>query len=36
MREYLDEMWDAALAGFAAAVEEEPSTDTKDGQGEEK
>jgi DNA-binding transcriptional ArsR family regulator len=26
MREYLDQMWDAALAAFAAAVEDEENT----------
>ena len=29
MREYLDEMWDAALAAFAQAVESQQTEDTK-------
>ncbi len=28
MREYLDQMWDAALAAFAMAVEQHPSDNT--------
>jgi DNA-binding transcriptional ArsR family regulator len=30
MREYLDQMWDAALAAFAAAVEDQEAERTKD------
>jgi DNA-binding transcriptional ArsR family regulator len=32
MREYLDQMWDAALAAFAAAVEEQETTQAKEEQ----
>jgi DNA-binding transcriptional ArsR family regulator len=30
MREYLDRMWDTALAAFAAAVEQQETQDRKD------
>jgi DNA-binding transcriptional ArsR family regulator len=29
MREYLDQMWDAAMAAFAKAAEQEPSNETE-------
>jgi DNA-binding transcriptional ArsR family regulator len=35
MREYLDQMWDAALVAFAAAVEEQPANDTTHTEGDE-
>jgi DNA-binding transcriptional ArsR family regulator len=34
MREYLDRMWDAALAAFAAAVEQDEADDTQEEQDE--
>ena len=36
MREYLDQMWDAALAAFAMAVEEQETQETKETSGDEK
>jgi DNA-binding transcriptional ArsR family regulator len=34
MREYLDRMWDAALAAFAAAVEQDEADESDEGKAE--